>query len=949
MSAGEKTGGRRGRAVERALVLATCLAVGLFYGWTVRTSSAPWNFGAEQRDYYNLLIDGWLDGQLHLKVEVPEALLAVADPYDPAQRPPGAGLHDASFYRGKYFLYFGAAPVVTLMWPFRLVTGVDLPLPAAILVFVYAGFLVSAALLLDIRARYFGGTGTMTAVAILLALATASMVPLLLRRPSIWELPLSSGYFFAMAAAACVYRSFHVAHPLRWLAGASASLGLAVASRPTYLFAGLLLAIPVVWQWWNGRGSSNRGRETLRRAAAAFGPIALIGLAIGCYNYARFGSPTEFGVRYLLSGIYEAKARHFGADYAGFNLWLYLLQPATWSWYFPFVRASAPPPFPPGYFGFEFVFGLLASAPLFWLLAAAPFAPGRDRMGVGSGLQPFLLAAAGMAAGMTFILVCFYAAMGRYQSDFAPTWALLAGVGALVFAERIEGQSAFKRAAGKLILGGALAISILFGVVASMELYGNLQRARPAMYARIATLANYPSHWRDRLMGAKHGPLELELRLPPRLSAAREVLVATGSFGAADAIFLEDAANGRLRVGFRHVGGGETLSRPLEVDRTQLHRLRIEMGSLLPPEAHPFFRDDEEALRPLTRRLAVELDGELLLEGYQRFHPASSAAPEIASDKAAKLAGMPRFSGVVLGRKRDADYAALAARRVERLIQRVRLPPEDRALWQPLFSTVSGVPLVGAAQARGAEGVSLAILPSVGAPQIFATMPVDPAAALELEWVAITTPEGTSVTAKLGGTPVGTWRAHQTVSLADARIGLAAEARGPDVAERFGGVLFSSEYLAQERATEFAAVRLRVLFPAGEKGRREPLVVTGEPGRGDLFFVEYLDERRVRFGLDHWGKPPLFSEAIELDRAHAHELTLALGSFPHRARPADAASREQPLRLSLDGRNVWAIETRLFPVEASDVFIARNPIGGTACEPAFGGSVLAVEYLDVVH
>lgn len=37
-----------------------------------------------------------------MKVEVPAALLALKNPYDPAERPPGLGLHDASYYQGKY-------------------------------------------------------------------------------------------------------------------------------------------------------------------------------------------------------------------------------------------------------------------------------------------------------------------------------------------------------------------------------------------------------------------------------------------------------------------------------------------------------------------------------------------------------------------------------------------------------------------------------------------------------------------------------------------------------------------------------------------------------------------------------------------------------------------------------------------------------------------------------
>src|SRR5687767_2582382 len=88
---------QRRHSLERVLLFGLCILIGAFYVWTVRSSGDPWEFGQEQRDYYNRLIDGYLEGQLHMKVEVPPALLALKNPYDPGERPPGLGLHDASF------------------------------------------------------------------------------------------------------------------------------------------------------------------------------------------------------------------------------------------------------------------------------------------------------------------------------------------------------------------------------------------------------------------------------------------------------------------------------------------------------------------------------------------------------------------------------------------------------------------------------------------------------------------------------------------------------------------------------------------------------------------------------------------------------------------------------------------------------------------------------------
>lgn len=191
-----------------AVALLGLVVLGFHY-WTVRSTAMPWRFGQEQRDYYNLLIDGWLAGQLHLKVEVPDALLQLADPYDPKARPPGLALHDASFHRGKYYLYFGAGPVVTLMLPFRVLTGTDLPLPLAVLIFTAAGFLLSVAVFLAIRRRYFSGTSWFVSAAAVLGLGVAALLPVLLRRPQIWELPIAAGYCFAMATLLALWRSLH--------------------------------------------------------------------------------------------------------------------------------------------------------------------------------------------------------------------------------------------------------------------------------------------------------------------------------------------------------------------------------------------------------------------------------------------------------------------------------------------------------------------------------------------------------------------------------------------------------------------------------------------------------------------------------------------------------------------------------------------------------------------
>ena len=107
------------------------------------------------------------------------------------------------------------------------------------------------------------------------------------------------------------------------------------------------------------------------------------------------------------------------------------------------------------------------------------------------------------------------------------------------------------------------------------------------------------------------------LRLPPVASEGEETLVTAGEPERRDRVFLRYVADGRVRVGFRHGEAPERLSEPLVLARDRVHRVRVTLGSLYPPAAHPFFGDrtDEEIL-PWKRWMQIEVNEEVVLEGY---------------------------------------------------------------------------------------------------------------------------------------------------------------------------------------------------------------------------------------------------------------------------------------------------------------------------------------------
>ncbi len=817
LSTGRRISDRARHGVERVLAGVVWLLVVGFYIWSARHEDSAWHFGERQTDYYNLLVDGMLDGHLSLKTDVPAQLLALKDPYNPANRPPGIGLHDVSMYRGKYYLYFGPAPVVMLMLPFRLVTGFALPLPAAVLVFGCLGYTAALATWWRVRRTYFAESGLVVSALAMLVLGTVSLVPILVRRGSIWELPLSGGYCFGAMAVLCIFQSLHVRRGnMAWLAGASLLLGLAIASRPTYLYGVGLLLLPLVWHWRRRRAAAIGRSGEWAPVIAGLVPLICVGELLAVYNYARFGSPTEFGVAYQFSGIYEATAHHFRWAYLPYNLGLYAFAPVEWSRYFPFIHTARIAAGPVGHVGIEEVCGLAWHMPVLWfstlvvLGLRARSDDERDR------LKGWLAATAALGVGTLFTLGFFYAAMGRYQTDFVPTLALLSAVGLLAVDRQLRTWTRLLRWGMTVVVRGIAVASIAFGTLFSLAMYGGFQQSSPRSFVRVARLCNYPVYWWERLNRVPIGAVEITLRFPDKPAAKVDPLVRTGSNAGKDHVFVEYGANGLARLGYAHDPGRRLYSDWFATNPGITHHIRVEMGSLFPPEEHPFWVGVGSESRVRTARwLHVTMDDKVLLDSYQRFNPTDPDGVMIGSEPPASEFGQ-KFSGALLSVRRD---------------------PERR--------------------------------PSAG---------------------------------------------------------------GPD---RNSGQLFGID----DETVDLVGIEMRISMPpVRPTGTREPIVITGSTARGDFLYVEYLDADRVRFGLEHWGKPGIYSPPVPWGDARGRRVKVSLGSFPWvSAKPADRVV------LRIDDEIVWDTQARFYDADATDVFVGCNPIGGTACGSSFSGRITEIK------
>jgi hypothetical protein len=453
-----------------ALLVLSCLFTLYIYILLAKSGVSEIGNDNPKQSTYNLLVDGFRSGQLNLKKEVPGGLIQLPDPYDPKAN---AGyrnwltyrLHDTSLYRGKLYLYFGAAPAVLLFWPWAALTGHYLFHWEAVAIFCATGFLVNLALLCDIKRRFFQYSPCWILIPLALTLGLSSGIPILLARADIWEVPISCAYMLTSLTLAATWLAIHRrAQRSWWLATASLACGLAGGARPTAVSYAPALVIPIIFYLKENR--ERKGKHLVwKMLIPAIIPIAACCIGIATYNYQRFGNPLEFGMKYQLAEEYVGGEVTFSINYFLNNAKTYL---------FSALRLTAHPPFVEEpqvmnslhsyYGGEEHVFGILASIPMVWLMLALPLA-WVNKGGEEKRPLQFLSAAVIWAVVSTFMFLCFFiGATDRYEVEFLPPCILLSAISILGIERTTSGNRLGARIAWIALLLFSVAFNIFYGI-----------------------------------------------------------------------------------------------------------------------------------------------------------------------------------------------------------------------------------------------------------------------------------------------------------------------------------------------------------------------------------------------------------------------------------------------------------------------------------------------------
>jgi hypothetical protein len=607
--------------LDFAFLALAALFTGVFYAWSVSPDPSDREVRHGSHRYFAWQAEGWLSGRLDLPRTVPAGLLALSDPYDPQANRPFRmggleGLHDLSLYNGKLYLYWGPVPTLMAFLPWRALTGEMLQSAWASWAFAYGAWLAGALLLARATRKYFPNTRPLVLFASYLGLAVCSWAPVVLRRATVWETPIFAACFFGAVTWWLLAECHWAERPAkwRWLAAASLTWGLAIGSRPIWILASAVLLVPL----WLER-SGWREREFRRLAIAAALPVGLCVLGLLAHNVARFGNPLEFGQRWQLADDRVQNVRLFAPSFIWLNLREYLFSVPRFVAYFPFVLPPPEPIPPPGHFGTELVYGLFVTLPWLFLAVLAP--RGANTAGV---IAPVVITGLSLVG----VLATFAGVTARYELEIALPLALLAALGLIAWEARTHALRWLLR----LFWIPALAISAVFTLAISVHFMGMYARTHPARYAALAHAAHRVAVQLGWSPHAGTEAVELTVVFPTNPArGGQEALVASGAMPLMDALFVEYLDAEHLRFIF-YCAGQTGATAPMRPNRDRPHLLRVELGGMLPPASHPFWKNtpaSEIARRRAQLRLSV--DGKEMSSGMGPQSEPTDATPRIGA------------------------------------------------------------------------------------------------------------------------------------------------------------------------------------------------------------------------------------------------------------------------------------------------------------------------------
>ena len=371
--------------------------------------------------YYQQFV-AYLKGQLHLDVAVDQRLLGIENPYSPYQRSGITVLWDHAYYQGKYYSYYGHAPIYLVMLPVylvsRYVTSNAFVLQLGVIFSIFA-YLLAA---IQIIKLFIKKTNNHFIVLTMIAMVVGS---LLLANSTfeyggmIYRIPYAYANGFLFLTIYLFIKGYNSPNNrVIYFACSALSLVFIVLSRPIEILY-LLLFVPLIIKMI--KENLSNPKRLLYDLLPAF-EVVLAGIIFVCgINYLRFDNIFEFGEHYQLT---VTDCRNNALDIDGLlpTIYHFFLQAPKYNKannllvYRNVVDKFEYHPYDTYSVGLLFI-------PVALLMLFTPYVLRKEDswstkiLFIGSPIVVFFVA---------FVNYCFAGVCPRYLSDIAP-WACLAG------------------------------------------------------------------------------------------------------------------------------------------------------------------------------------------------------------------------------------------------------------------------------------------------------------------------------------------------------------------------------------------------------------------------------------------------------------------------------------------------------------------------------------------
>ena len=487
-----------GIMVSTFLFILVCVSIFTLYTGGINPKDFTLNTGDQVSQE---LVDAFAHGQVSLLEEPGQDILNLQNPYDYAQRSNTYYLWDHLLYNGKYYSYYGIAPVLLVFLPYYLLTGCYFPTYVLCLICSIIGAVFISMSYIALINRKIKNTPYSLVLCGNILLLFASGILFCVLRPSFYENAEAFGFMMFAAALYCTFTSGILNNEkikIHRLVIASTAIALAVLSRPTFALYAVSYAVCIIW-FLIGQRKQVDIKKNILHGAVIFLPLILFAVLQMVYNYMRFGSITDFGISYSLT-INDFTNTTVRIKLVFLSLWNFLFGIPVINSTFPYLH------------GVKEIFGLngswFADTPnifgVFWrvpILMSLVYIPKfiklkgwkwKDTLkraviaGIPGILCPLIIIAATWESGHAL----------RYNIDFASQMFLIAVIVSFTVYNRVKNENIKKLL--RILMAACVCITIVSTVLLVFGYIPNVSRAvanssseQTMMYYKIKSVLSF--------------------------------------------------------------------------------------------------------------------------------------------------------------------------------------------------------------------------------------------------------------------------------------------------------------------------------------------------------------------------------------------------------------------------------------------------------------------------